>query len=323
MSGRPTLAPPAPEPTTDFIPSGSVLLDLVLGGGWARGRIANIVGDRSSGKTLLAIEAFANFARMASPAIMRYAEAEAAFDEDYASTLGLPASVQIANLNTIEQFDRDLSDYPEYPFLYILDSLDALTDEKELERELGEASYGMAKAKMLSELLRKRAVDIKTRNATLIIISQIRDNIGVTFGETKRRAGGRALDFYASQIVWLAEIEKVKRTVMGIERPIGIKVLANNKKNKVGKPFRRAEFTILFNYGIDDETSMLDWLGKNKADGQLDEEAKDYRRLIAELRAAKDRPALAKLNSYLKEITTEHWNKIEEALEPAFNKYGR
>ena len=317
---REKLATPAPKPVNDkFTSSGSTLLDLVLGGGWARSRIANIVGDRSAGKSLLAFEAFANFN---GPS--RLAETEHALDPTFAHKMGLPAHTQIADdIDTVEKFDADLGRWigSNKKSMYAVDSLDALSDAKEMERELGDATYGTAKAKLLSEMFRTRIAEIENAGCTMLVISQIRDKIGVMFGERHQRAGGKALDFYCSQIVWLSEIEKVQRTVMGAKRPIGVKVLANNKKNKVGIPFRRAEFTILFNYGIDDETSMLEWMVSNKAEKELDASVAEYKDMIADMRAERDRAALRNLASYLRQVVTDRWNKIEEALAPPLSKY--
>jgi recombination protein RecA len=330
---RPSLTPPPPDPATEsdveFFSSGSTLLNLVLGGGWARGRIANIVGDKSSGKTLLATEAFANFDQRYPSALMRYAESEAAYDRGYAETMGMPKRVEYPEpgkeVSTVNRLDVDLVSFLDRTNgaggLYCLDSLDALSDDAELKRGLGDATYGTEKAKLLSELFRRRIVDIRTANTTMIVVSQIRDNIGVMFGEQKKRAGGRALDFYASQIIWLAEIQKIKRTVLGVEQPVGVRVLANCKKNKVGTPYRRAEFSVLLKYGVDDENSMLDWLVKHKADGALDAPVKEYRTLIGSIRDAQDRPALTNLNTYLAGVVTAHWNRIEDAMQPPMGKY--
>lgn len=313
----------ADDPT--LVSSGSVLLDLVLGGGWKCGRISNVVGDRSSGKTLLAIEALANFSIAAPEGKRRYLEAESAFDEEYAKQLGFPNDVERneKEVRTVEDFDKDLTEFcgrcdPSLPNIYVVDSLDALSDEAEMEREIDKGSYGAAKAKKLSELFRRRVGVIEDANVHLMVISQIRDKIGVTFGETKTRSGGRALDFYASQILWLAEIQKVKRTKGGIERAVGIITRAKTKKNKVGLPFRECDLTILFGYGVDDQRSMLDWLKKAKAlkspEG-LDKE-------IAQARSTQDRAALNEITAFLAEECCFHWQQIEDALAPPMKKYG-
>ena len=316
-----------------FFSSGSFLLDLILGGGWARGRVFNIVGDKGAGKTLLAVEACANFARITPAQNIRYAEPEHAFDEEYTSRIGMPDGVQRTEdyeITTVEQLDSDLDKWLTHrekekretnPSLYLLDSLDALSDDAEMDRAMGEATYGTAKAKAVSELFRKKIARLASTDTTFGIISQIRDNIGVTFGETKKRSGGRALDFYASQVVWLAEKGKIKRTVRGNERIVGAVVIANCKKNKVGMAYRRVELTVIYNYGVDDEVSMVNWLRENKClkDG-ADKE------IIAELttaRSKQDRNEVFAIGQMLRGLVKERWEEIEAALQPALSKYGR
>ena len=325
---RVQLKTPPAKPAVSFIPSGGTMLDLVLGGGWAEGRVSNIVGDRSAGKTLLAIEACANFAALHGAANIRYAEAEAAFDISYARTMGMPEGVSYtdeeAPVRTVEDLNRDITQFlakqnGRDPCLYILDSLDALSDDAEMGRELGEATYGTGKAKAMSELFRRQTAAFRDKKCSFIVISQIRDKIGVTFGETKTRSGGRALDFYCSQVVWLAEIKKLERTVTGVKRMVGVQVEVRNKKNKVGKPFRRAEFSILFNYGIDDELSMLDWLAKNG--GAAPADLKELGRLLTTARTARNRAEITNIWHTLNQLTTKRWNEIENALEPPMRKY--
>ncbi len=260
----------------EFIKSGCTLLDCVLGGGYPLGRVVNIVGDRSSGKTLLAIEAFANFANQYPDGKMFYHEAEAAFDIDYAEALGMPVdAVTFIEDDTVEAFFTNLENIikefgnSETQVLYVLDSLDALTDEAEKERKINDGSYAMTKQKKMSEIFRRLIGDIKHTNICLFIISQVRDNIGVAFGEKFKRSGGKALDFYASQVLWLSETQKIKKTVKGIERPYGVNIKAKCKKNKISLPYRECEFPILFGYGIDDYTANINFLSKVK--GSFDE----------------------------------------------------
>ena len=153
----------APSKSLQFISSGCKLLDCVLGGGWVLGRIANIVGDRSSGKTLLAIEACANFARQYSKGNIYYREAEAAFDVRYAETLGLPTDrVDFSDsFHTVEDMFEDLTKVLESESkagLYIVDSLDALSDRSELKRDMDKGSYGAEKAKQMSESTDRKSV---------------------------------------------------------------------------------------------------------------------------------------------------------------------
>lgn len=333
--------PAIPPPTSsrdlrvEFVRSGSTILDLALGGGWALRRINNIVGDKSTGKTLLEIEALANFKRQYPTGDGRYAEAESAFDEQFAATLGFPDSTTRPDepLETTEEFEKDLYKFVQRdtPGFYVLDSLDALTDDAEVkkfekvmeksadstEKETG--SYGAAKAKEMSKLFRMLTRKIENSNCALSIVSQIRDNIGVMFGETKTRSGGRALDFYASQIVWLAELQKLTREVKGQKMIYGVSIEANVKKCKVGLPFRRAQFDIIFGYGVDDEMSMLTYLTKLKE--HTPDQAKELKATLSVLRQRQDRVGIKQLADELKIKTVKVWNELESAIQPPMRKY--
>ena len=330
----PKIAIKAPETETPaFFPTGSTLLDLIHGGGWPIGRVVNVVGDRSSGKTLLAIEACANFARLFGVENILYDECEAAFSIEFAKTLGMPEGVKFVEndetgngSSTVEEFYANLNDFlnsrTSGPCLYILDSLDALSDKAESEREIGAATYGTGKAKALSELFRRIIGKLEAKQCTLIVISQIRDKIGVTFGETKTRSGGRALDFYCSIIDWLSEIGKIKHTVTGVERTTGVKVKVQNKKNKMSIPFRMAEIEILFGYGTDNEASLVAWLKTNKLGGASLPNAMDsYVKAVEKARNTKNFDELDKLSQELKTAVQFRWEEIEEALRPSVLKY--
>lgn len=331
MSARFRMDRPAPSPKTysgysgDMVPTGSKMFDLVLGGGWAIGRVGNIVGDRSAGKTLLAIEATANFARMFGSKNIGYRESENAFDEDYAQTVGFPSDVEpVTGLHTIEKLTDDLQAYlaslgGREPAMYVIDSLDGYSDEAEMRRELGDATYGTQKAKLLSEFFRRNIAVLSEKKCLLLIISQIRENIGVTFGEKYKRAGGKALDFYCSQVVWLRETGKIKREVSKVSRIVGVDIRMQNKKNKVGLPYREAPGSILFSYGFDDETSMLDWLEDTKT--ELDEKVSSLRATLTRARKTQDRATVERLNTYLRKAVDTRWNEIEESLRPTLSKY--
>lgn len=289
-----------------FIRTGCTLLDCVLGGGWPLGRVVNIVGDKSTGKTLLAMEAIANFCRDYPDGKIWYNEAEAAFDEDYARALGIPFNnvTYIQDCTTVEEFFSHLDgvlDASATPKLYILDSLDSLSDKAEMKRGIDEASYGSSKARKLSEVFRRLTQDVKKANCCLIIISQVRDNIGVSFGEKHTRSGGKALDFYVSLALWLAHTGILKRVVEKVERPVGIKVKAKCKKNKVSLPFRECEFEISFGYGIEDEKASHEFL---KAVGKP---------LTGKGRIHPDE---------LSKLVVEEWYRIEKTFLPTRRKYG-
>jgi len=293
----------SPKENIKFIRSGCTMLDCVLGGGWPLGRVVNIVGDKSTGKTLLAMEAIANIYLEYDGAAVWYNEAEAAFDSDYAEALGIPfGKVHMTEgCSTIEELFDDIDSIVKkerkVPGLYIVDSLDALSDKAEMERGIDEASYGGAKAKKLSEFFRRITKDIKSSNICLIIISQVRDNIGAMFGEKHTRSGGKALDFYASQVLWLAHTGILKRTVNKVERPVGVKIKAKCKKNKVGLPFRECEFEITFGYGVEDEKASLEFL---KSIGVQAKPTGDE----------------------LRKMVIDQWYKIEKTFLPVKRKYG-
>lgn len=293
---RPALAKPkqsylvSEKAGIKFISSGCTLLDCALGGGYAIGRITNIVGDRSTAKTALATEAMINFLNQYPSGAAAYRESEAAFDQSYAEAMGLPLDkIDFGDLEnpllTVEDFARDLDSFLDAqiksgsPGIYVLDSLDALSDEAEMESDIGKASYGMQKAKALSTMFRKMARKIERSQVLLLIVSQVRDNIGVTFGEKHKRAGGKALDFYASQVLWLANIKQLKKTINKVERPYGVVILAKVKKNKVGLAFRSAQFNFIFGYGVEDLGASINWLkevGRLKEVELSDAEAKKY-----------------------------------------------
>jgi protein RecA len=316
-----------------FVRSGSAVFDCALGGGWVLGRVANIVGDRSSGKTLLAIEACANFHAEYPKGLIRYAESESAFDERYAEALGMPIHAvdfgATTPMRTVEDWYNDLVAFLDArkkdgkPGLYILDSFDALSDDAEMGREIDKGSFGAQKAKKSGELFRKLVDRIEETSVLLIVVSQIRDKIGVTFGETKTRSGGKALDFYASHIVWLAEIGKIKRTMAGVERAIGVNVKARVKKNKVGLPFRECSYPILFGYGVDDLTANVEWLLEVGSDELLKEVGMSkagYKIRIGSLRD-KGGAAVQEVRLALVKLVTSEWQRIETGFLPKSRKY--
>lgn len=316
----------------EFFSTGAYLLDLMLGGGWAQGRVINLVGDRSSGKTLIAVEAVANILNITDKAYIRYREVESAWNAQYARTIGMPVGIEPPSdeIDTVEQLFSDLDTFlntldGKKPALYVVDSLDALSDSTEMESDFDKGSYGAAKAKLLSKLFRQRIRVMERKNCTLLVISQIRDKIGVMFGETKTRSGGRALDFYASQIVWLAEVKKIERTVLGEKRVIGSLVKARCRKNKVGMPHREVEIAVLYNYGVDDEESMIAYCEKQKILRELPEtwpdEGSKLRAQLALMRKQQNRSGIRELQNDLRRICYDRWMAIEERLAPTMSKY--
>lgn len=334
-TGRVALRPPVnyfasgSAKSLSFVSTGCEVLNSVLGGGYVLGRIANLVGDKSSGKTLLTMEAFANFSRQYPKGVLRYAEAEAAFDQGYARALGMPIDkIQFATgIYTVEDFYHDvvktLEGLKGRPCIYALDSLDALSDKAEQERDIDTASFGGSKPKKMGELFRRLTQKIEASQMLVIIVSQLRDKIGVTFGETKTRSGGRALDFYASQILWLAEVKKLKKTIDKVERVIGDQIRARCKKNKIGLPFRECEFPIIFGYGVDDLTANVEWLLEVNRGAELKKlglSPDRYKHSITRMRNSGG-AGVHELRAKLATMIPEVWAEVETSFLPTARKY--
>lgn len=254
--------------TLKFINTGCLLLDLVIGGGWPLGRIVNIVGDKSTGKTLLAMEAAANFLRQYPDGLVVYKECESAFDPEYAKALGIPVDrfeLDQGRIRTVEALIKDvdiwIKNKKKPPTLYVIDSLDAISDDAEMERDITKGTYGAAKPKLLSEFFRTRNADLG--NMCLMIISQVRDNLNAgLFGKKHVRSGGKALDFFASVVMWLYKLKDEVKTIHNIKRVVGVHIKAKNDKNKVSLPFRECQFLIRFGYGIEDRQASIDFLAE-------------------------------------------------------------
>lgn len=319
-----------------FIPSGCTLLDQVISGGWALGRTSNIVGDRSTGKTLLAIEAMTNAIKRAGLNNVFYREAEAAFDVSYARALGLPVNkIDFgkkgidSHWTTIEQVFTDLDEQltameegkKKPGGLYIIDSLDALTSEEALKRKPGQASYNTEKPKIMSEEFPKFLSRLRDADLHLMFISQVRDNIGVMFGEKHKRSGGHALDFYCSQVIWLSQIAKLTRTVGGQKRVTGIRVKARCKKNKIGQPFRECEFAIRFGYGVDDIEANLKYLEEVKRLDELGLTKEGMPKYLDNLDVASDAEYAAQVGR-VRDVVKGVWAEVESRFLPRRSKYG-